>query len=152
MKSLIYQFRRAKLASLLNLIGIALTLAGAYVLLTQVTYNRQYNHAIPDCADVYRVENKGNFEKNKWSAHLSRPLLDRIAQLPIAENFATVWFDTDWNFIKGDTKIANPFTWFSEKYTSILGLECVDGRLDLRPEDGFNPVIPASLAMKYFGL
>lgn len=151
MKSLIYQFRRAKLASLLNLIGIALTLAGAYVLLTQVTYNRQYNHAIPDCADVYRVENKGNFEKNKWSAHLSRPLLDRIAQLPIAENFATVWFDTDWNFIKGDTKIANPVTWCSEKYTSILGLECVDGRLDLRPEDGFNPVIPASLAMKYFG-
>lgn len=151
MKSLIYQFRRAKLAWLLNLIGIVLTLAGAYVLLTQVRYTRQYNHCFPDCENVYRVENLSQFEPGKWNTHLSRPLLDRIAQLPIAENFATVWYDRNWDFIKGDTKISNPVTRTTDKLADILGLERVDGRLDLRPEDGINPVIPASLAVKYFG-
>lgn len=151
MKSLIYQFRRAKLAGLLNLLGIVLTLAGTFILLTQVIYNARYNHCIPDCGNVYRVENIGNFESNKWNPHLSRPILDRIAELPIAEDFACVWFDNNWDFIKGDTKISTPVTWCGDKFTGILGLECVDGRLDLRPEDGYNPVIPASLAKKYFG-
>ena len=151
MKSLIYQFRRAKMAWLLNLIGIALTLAGAYVLLTQVTYNRQYNHCIPDCANVYRVENKGNFEKDRWNPHLSRPLLDRIAQLPIAENFATVWFDSEWTFLKGDAKITTSSTSCSGNYPVLLGLERVDGSLELKEENAGDIVIPASLAMKYFG-
>ena len=148
---MIYQLRRAKMAWLLNLIGIVLTLAGAFVLLTQARYSRQYNHCIPDCANVYRVENKGNFDKDRWNPHLSRPILDRIAQLPIAENFATAWFDSEWTFLKGESKITTPCTGCSGNFPVLLGLECVDGTLELKDEKANDIVIPASLAMKYFG-
>lgn len=151
MKSLIYQFRRAKLAGLLNLLGVVLTLAGTFILLTQVIYNARYNHCIPDNENVYRVEVKGVFAPGKWSSHLSRPIFEILAEQPFVNQSACIWWGGNEDFDKDGSDINAQYISGNGKLLSLLGAQCVDGTLDLGEEDGDKVVIPASLAVKYFG-
>ena len=48
MKSLLYMFRRYRVATLLNLLGLGVAVATFYLFMTQVIYNRTYNHNIHD--------------------------------------------------------------------------------------------------------
>lgn len=141
MKSLIYQFRRARLASTLNLLGIALTLAGTFVLLTQVMYHSRYNHCFPGYNDVYRVEAKGVFAPGEWGATLSRPMAERIAQMPIVEKSTCVWMAGDWIFDKDGSDIACPVVQGDGQMLTLLGAQCVDGTLELGEKDGDKLVI-----------
>ena len=66
MKSFLYMFRRYRIATLLNLLGLGVAVATFYLFMTQVIYNRTYNHNIQDHEHVYRLEVYGNFGDNKW--------------------------------------------------------------------------------------
>ena len=55
MKSLLHLFRRYRVASLLNFVGLVFALAGCYVLLTQINYPGSFNHGIKDYKHIYRV-------------------------------------------------------------------------------------------------
>ncbi len=56
MKYLLYFFRRYKLASLLNLLGLSMAIALFYLFQTQTEYNRNYNTSLKDYQRTYRVE------------------------------------------------------------------------------------------------
>ena len=56
MKYLLYFFRRYKLASLLNLLGLSIAIALFYLFQTQTEYNRNYNTSLKDYQRTYRVE------------------------------------------------------------------------------------------------
>lgn len=150
MKSLIYQFRRARLAGTLNLLGIALALAGTYVLLTQTIYSMRYNRCFPDYADIYRVEVRGVVTEG-WSPHLSRPLAESLAELPMVEDLDFTWEAGTAVFDKAGSDVPNDVVRCSGRLPVLLGMQCVDGRLTLAEEDREAMVIPASLAVRYFG-
>ena len=48
--------RRFKLASALNLIGLVVSFAAFYLLMTQIIYQTTYNHGIKDYDRLYRLE------------------------------------------------------------------------------------------------
>ena len=54
-------FRRYRLATLLNLLGLGVAVATFYLFMTQVIYNRTYNHNIHNYEHMYRLEIYGNF-------------------------------------------------------------------------------------------
>lgn len=150
MKSLIYQFRRARLAGTLNLLGIALALAGTYVLLTQTIYSMRYNRCFPGYADIYRVEVRGMVTEG-WSPHLSRPVAESLAELPVVEDLDFTWEGGTALFDKDGSDVPNDVVRCSGRLPALLGMQCVDGRLTLNEEDREHVVIPASLAVRYFG-
>ena len=65
MKSLIYLFRRYPLASVLNLLGLVLAFAGAYLLLTQIRFIDSYNRGIQGYEHIRRIYPHGLFN-NDW--------------------------------------------------------------------------------------
>lgn len=151
MKSLIYQFCRARLAYVLNLLGISFTLAGVFVLLTQALYSRRYNHCISDYRNVYRVEAMGIVSNGTWSDHLSRPLMEGIGELPVAEQSTCLWHEGYCSYDKDGSEISASIIRNDGRMLVLMGAQCVDGTLELGEGDADKVVIPASLAMKYFG-
>jgi putative ABC transport system permease protein len=53
-------FRRYRIATLLNLFGLSVAVATFYLFMTQVIYNRTYNHNLNDYEHTYRLEIYGN--------------------------------------------------------------------------------------------
>lgn len=152
MKSLIYQFRRARLAGTLNLLGMALTLAGVYVLFTQTLYTLQYNRCFPGYRNIYRVECRGEFGDDKWTVHISRPLAAEIGELPVVKEMVVSQPIGTWAFDKDGSDVYRDVIRSNGRMLVLLGAQCVDGRLDLREgKDDGSLVIPASLAVQYFG-
>ena len=82
MKSFLYMFRRYRIATLLNLLGLGVAVATFYLFMTQVIYNRTYNHNIQDHEHVYRLEVYGNFGDNKWDCNICRPFVTLLKNIP----------------------------------------------------------------------
>lgn len=85
MKSLLYMCRRYKLATLLNVLGVSIALAAFYLLMTQVRYNRTYNHGLAAHDRTYRVELSSHRFDGEWSCYVMRPLERALADLPHVE-------------------------------------------------------------------
>ena len=150
MKTLLYLFRRHTVASLLNLMGIVLAVAGGYIILTQVIYSAQYNHGIPAYRRVCRVDAYGVTGDDSWWTAVSRPMCEYIAELPQVEDAAYVEGQSDWLVDKDGSYISVPCYAENGRALSVFGAERVDGTLSFEPTSA-DIVIPASLAMKYFG-
>ena len=74
-------FRRYRVATLLNLLGLGVAVATFYLFMTQVIYNRTYNHNIHDHEHMYRLEIYGNFG-DVWGANVCRPFVTIIKDIP----------------------------------------------------------------------
>ena len=48
--------RRYTASSVLNIIGMALAFASAYLILVQVNFDMSYNRKIPNAENIYRLE------------------------------------------------------------------------------------------------
>ena len=48
--------RRYTASSILNIIGMALAFASAYLILVQVNFDMSYNRKIPNAENIYRLE------------------------------------------------------------------------------------------------
>lgn len=84
MKSLIYFFRRYKLATTLNVLGLGIALAAFYLFMTQVEYNDNYNHGIRDYERTYRLELING--ASEWSDVHCQPFYFAIKDLPHVED------------------------------------------------------------------
>ena len=73
LKNLWYMARHYKLAYALNLAGLTIALATAFLFMTQVQYNATYNHSIKDHDRTLRVEMKGMMMDGGWSCTVCRP-------------------------------------------------------------------------------
>lgn len=78
MKSLLYLFRRYKLASSLNFVGLVIAFTACYVLLTQINYIGSYNHSIKDYEKIRRVYIRGIMENDQWTFTFNRPLWRKL--------------------------------------------------------------------------
>ena len=150
MKTLLYLLRRHTVASLLNFMGIVLAVAGGYIILTQVIYCARYNHGIPAYRHVCRVDAYGVTGDDSWWTAISRPMCEYIAELPQVEDAAYVEQQSHWLVDKDGSYISVPCYAENGRALSVFGAERVDGTLSFEPTSA-DIVIPASLAMKYFG-
>lgn len=75
MKSLLYLFRRYKLSTVLNVLGLALAVAAFFLFMTQVKFNKTYNGNIPAADRTFRLEMKfRQLSNGDWIAMLPRPI------------------------------------------------------------------------------
>lgn len=66
-------FRRYRIATLLNLFGLSVAVATFYLFMTQVIYNRTYNHNLNDYEHMYRLEIYGKLFGDNWGCTICRP-------------------------------------------------------------------------------
>lgn len=84
--SIIYTARRFKLATFLNIVGLAAAFASFFLLMTQIVYQLTYNHGVEDYQRLYRLES--NYEYHEWnySDNVCRPFAEAIKHLPNVES------------------------------------------------------------------
>ena len=75
-------FRRYRLATLLNLLGLGVAVATFYLFMTQVIYNRTYNHNIHEYEQVYRLETSFNLFGGSWGCKMCRPFITILKDIP----------------------------------------------------------------------
>ena len=63
--------RRYTVSSVLNIIGMALAFASAYLILVQVNFDMSYNRKIPNAENIYRLE-RTVAQGGKWGATWNR--------------------------------------------------------------------------------
>ena len=86
LRNLWYMFRRFKVASILNFIGLTIAFAAFYVFMTQVDYNNSYNKGIKDYERIYRLELTSMApDQFGFGICCSRPHAESIAELPQVE-------------------------------------------------------------------
>ena len=64
--------RRYTASSILNIIGMALAFASAYIILVQVNFDMSYNRKIPNAENIYRLEITQLAQGGNWSASWNR--------------------------------------------------------------------------------
>ena len=144
-------FRRYRLATLLNLLGLGVAVATFYLFMTQVIYNRTYNHNIHDHEHMYRLEIYGNFG-DVWGANVCRPFVTIIKDIPQVKNVTYISPYVNESDVKvGNRTIAVPvinmgmpgIEFFTGKLLSGSSKTCADGK--------HNVIVSRSTAEKMFG-
>ncbi len=64
--------RRYTASSILNIIGMALAFASAYLILVQVNFDMSYNRKIPNAENIYRLEWPSTTKEGYWLAIWNR--------------------------------------------------------------------------------
>lgn len=72
--------KRFFVSSLLNVIGLAIAFATAYLILVQVNYDFSFNKSLPDIDRVFVLESKSNYETGKYQSSLSRPIAELFSK------------------------------------------------------------------------
>ena len=150
MKSLLYLFRRYRLATLLNLLGLGVAVATFYLFMTQVIYNRTYNHNIHNYEHMYRLEIYGNFG-DVWGANVCRPFVTILKDIPQIKNVTYISpYVHD-----SDVKVGNRTITVPSITMGKPGIEFFTGKLlsgsSKTCGDGYNVIVSRSTAEKMFG-
>ena len=150
MKSLLYLFRRYRVATLLNLLGLGVAVATFYLFMTQVIYNRTYNHNIHNYEHMYRLEIYGNFG-DVWGANVCRPFVTILKDIPQIKNVTYISpYVHD-----SDVKVGNRTITVPSITMGKPGIEFFTGKLlsgsSKTCGEGYNVIVSRSTAEKMFG-
>lgn len=152
MKSLLYMFRRYRVATLLNLLGLGVAVATFYLFMTQVIYNRTYNHNIHDYKHMYRLEIYGGLFGEAWGCNICRPFVTLLKEIPQVKDATYISPYINKTDVKvGNRTIAVPLInmgkpgieFFTGKLLSGSSKTCADGK--------HNVIVNRSTAEKMFG-
>ena len=150
MKSLLYLFRRYRVATLLNLLGLGVAVATFYLFMTQVIYNRTYNHNIHNYEHMYRLEIYGNFG-DVWGANVCRPYVTLLKDIPQVKN--AIYISPYVH--ETDVKVGNRTITVPSITMGKPGIEFFTGKLlsgsSKTCGDGHNVIVSRSTAEKMFG-
>ena len=150
MKSLLYMFRRYRLATLLNLLGLGVAVATFYLFMTQVIYNRTYNHNIHNYEHMYRLEIYGNFG-DVWGANVCRPFVTILKDIPQIKNVTYISPYVN----ETDVKVGNRTITVPSINMVKPGIEFFTGKLlsgsSKTCGEGYNVIVNRSTAEKMFG-
>lgn len=133
-------FRHYRLSTVLNVLGMAVALAVAYIMLVQVYYDYSYNKCVKDYNRLFRVEH--NFwERGGFSIHFPVPFANIIVtNNPTVEGYHLGTLsnrDVDHTFEKfPDEPLVLGGTELTEGSLVALGVELVEG--------DFEPVLKRS--------
>ena len=144
-------FRRYRVATLLNLLGLGVAVATFYLFMTQVIYNRTYNHNIHDCKHMYRLEIYGGLFGEDWGCNICRPFVTLLKEIPQVKD--ATYISPYIN--KTDVKVGNRTITVSSVNMGKPGIEFFTGKLlsgsSKTCADGANVIINLSTAEKMFG-
>ena len=151
MKSLLYMFRRYRLATLLNLLGLGVAVATFYLFMTQVIYNRTYNHNIHDYEHMYRLEIYGGLFGEDWGCNICRPFVTLLKEIPQVKDATYISPYINKTDVKVGTRTINvPLINMGKP-----GIEFFTGKLlsgsSKTCGDGHNVIVSRSTAEKMFG-
>ena len=151
MKSLLYMFRRYRLATLLNLLGLGVAVATFYLFMTQVIYNRTYNHNIHDHEHMYRLEIYGGLFGEDWGCNICRPFVTLLKEIPQVKD--ATYISPYIN--KTDVKVGNRTINVPLINMGKPGIGFFTGKLlsgsSKTCGDGHNVIVSRSTAEKMFG-
>lgn len=144
-------FRRYRVATLLNLLGLGVAVATFYLFMTQVIYNRTYNHNIHDYKHMYRLEVYGGLFGEDWGCNICRPFVTLLKEIPQVKDATYISPYTH----KTDVKVGNRTITVSSVNMGKPGIEFFTGKLlsgsSKTCADGANVIINLSTAEKMFG-
>ena len=144
--------RRFKTATVLNFVGLTVAFAACYLLLTQVLYNHSYNKGLIDYEQLYRVEVPSMAEDREWQARVSRYIAEQLAAMPQVENMALMqgWYS---NVTAKKDLTEFSFSWCRVNDDALVTFapRLLDGEIAWKDGEQKGLVIPASIAIQYFG-
>ena len=143
-------FRRYRLATLLNLLGLGVAVPTFYLFMTQVIYNRTYNHNIHNYEHMYRLEIYGNFG-DVWGANVCRPFVTILKDIPQIKNVTYISPYVN----ETDVKVGNRTITVPSINMGKPGIEFFTGKLlsgsSKTCGEGYNVIVNRSTAEKMFG-
>ena len=145
-------FRRYRVATVLNLIGLGIAVAAFYLFMTQVIYNRTYNHNIVNHERVFRLDVHGNVYGDNWGACACRPFVTLLKDVPHVEAVMDVSaYNNDVNVKVNGREIQVPIVNLSKP-----GIEFFCGKLLYGSSKDWtsgapNVILSRSTAEKMFG-
>lgn len=144
-------FRRYRIATLLNLFGLSVAVATFYLFMTQVIYNRTYNHNLNDYEHTYRLEIYGNLFGDNWGCSICRPFVTMLRDIPQVKS--AVYYSPYVN--QTDVKVNNRTITVPVVYMSKPGIEFFTGKLISGSSKswgtGVTAIVNRSNAEKMFG-
>lgn len=144
-------FRRYHIATLLNLFGLSVAVATFYLFMTQVIYNRTYNHNLNDYEHTYRLEIYGNLFGDNWGCSICRPFATMLRDIPQVKS--VVYYSPYVN--QTDVKVNNRTITVPIVYMSKPGIEFFTGKLISGSSKswgtGATAIVNRSNAEKMFG-
>lgn len=144
-------FRRYRIATLLNLFCLSVAVATFYLFMTQVIYNRTYNHNLNDYEHMYRLEIYGNLFGDNWGCSICRPFATMLRDIPQVKS--VVYYSPYVN--QTDVKVNNRTITVPIVYMSKPGIEFFTGKLISGSSKswgtGATAIVNRSNAEKMFG-
>lgn len=149
--------KRFKLATLLNVVGLSIAFALFYLLMTQIIHQETFNKGLDNHERLYRLDNNFIYRK-VWDyndnvcqcfAEGLRPMRNEVESFAIFENYSTIF-----KYKNKDGYKEYEVIYCSPNAISTFCDHAVNGEIewvDEDKEDYRGLVIPASLAMEYFG-
>ena len=152
---IIYTARRFKASTALNITGLIVAFAICYLLLTQIVFLTTYNQGIKDHERIYRLERIDiTSQNNKWGSGSCMLMAEELAAMPQVEGVtmtSIAWLPYKYKFKQGDTEVDFPAIYCNNSGVSNLTDQVVDGNIEWTDTDRDGLIIPASIAMQYFG-
>ena len=144
-------FRRYRVATLLNLLGLGVAVATFYLFMTQVIYNRTYNHNIHDYKHMYRLEVYGGLFGEDWGCNICRPFVTLLKEIPQVKDATYISPYVH----EADAKVGNRTITVPSITMGKPGIEFFTGKLlsgsSKTCGDGHNVIVSRSTAEKMFG-
>ena len=147
--------RRYKVSSVLNIAGMGLAFAAAYLMLVQVVFDFSYNRSLPDAADIYRLEypswyNDGSWGTS-WNRHNPMEYCEGIPEVEAAATFRCDGYtNRDYSIRRNDTidNITMNSANCERAGLDVFCFECVAGSFDdfIGP---YTAVVSESAAKRY---
>lgn len=149
-----YMFRRFFTASILNLFGMALSLAAFVVIMMQVNYDYNYDKGINDYDKIFLVERYDSVS-NESSIYMARPAGELIAGCsPQIESAALMsnGYTSLYDVMVNENKFSMTFFCGFKDYMKVFQPEMICGSVDaLDREVPDRVLIPESAARLMFG-
>lgn len=129
--------RRYKVSSVLNITGMGLAFAAAYLMLVQVVFDFSYNRSLPDAANIYRLEYPSWYNDGRWGTtwnrHNPMEYCEGIPEVEAAATFRCEGYtNRDYSIKRNDTidNITMNSTNCERAGLDVFGFECVAGSFD----------------------
>ena len=134
MQNFITLLRRYTASSLLNIVGMAIAFAAAYLILVQVHYDLRYNQSIPDVEHIYRLEypswtTEGNYAMT-WNRLLPQAMCEACPEVEQCANIFTQTIGRQYFSIKRNLQIDNfelAISRTDEKALQLFSFEFIEG-------------------------
>ena len=147
-KNLLAVFRRFRLSTTLNVLGLSMAFTIFMVIMMQVYYDHTYNTGVKDYERMfipYAVTDDQNY------VFMSPPVMDELGALPHVESYTFCQpYKDEMLFLIGEQYVSGTWMPVAPNFAEVAGLDVIAGTPDCLHVSG-QLLVPESFAVKYFG-